>query len=234
MPQPTVSIIIPTFNEEKALPATLNSIVDQAHAAHEIIIIDGGSQDNTHAIVQQWMQKLPNITFFLSPQKGRSEQMNLGASKATGDWLLFSHADTLLPKNAIVNIQSQSASTMAGCFKQQFSESNIFLSFISCLHNFRCELTHIMYGDQSIFIRRKTFVDIKGYQTGHMEDIKLSENILSLTKPALLNDYVVTDSRKFKQRGVLRSLLDVVIIITCYQCNKPIPNISQSFFSDIR
>lgn len=235
VPLSRVSIVIPTLNEEKALPATLSQLLLQTQAAYEVIIVDGGSQDATCAIAQQWANKLPHVTLLHSATKGRAVQMNMGAAIASGDWLLFLHADTLLPINALASIQAQSSSSvLAGCFKQLFSGANVLLNIISGLHNFRCKLTHIMYGDQSIFVRLNTFKRLQGYSEGHMEDIKFSEDLLTLTDPILLDDYVVTDSRKFKQRGVIRSFMDVVIIVSCYQLKKPIPNFSQSFFSEIR
>lgn len=228
----TVSIIIPTLNEEKSITKTLSSISQQTQQPIEVIIVDGESTDNTCQMVSQYNW----VTLIQSHHRGRAQQMNTGANHAKGDWLLFLHADTLLPINGIAAISqlNNNAYVTAGCFTHQFSSSHCFLSIISWLHNFRCRITRIMYGDQSIFCRRKTFYSVGGYPEKIMEDIRFSEKILETHPPVLLDNQVITASRKFEQRGIIRSFLDVIIIICCYQLGRPIPNISKSFFSEIR
>ena len=93
-----ISIIIPVLNEERALPATLQQVFSQA-GEFEVIVIDGGSTDKTIDIVSQ-----DNRIQFHTAPAGRASQMNAGAEQATGDWLLFLHADTLLPKDALSSI----------------------------------------------------------------------------------------------------------------------------------
>ena len=229
-----VSIIIPMLNEELAILATLESIKNQSSAPYEVIIVDSNSTDRSCEIVRSWQDKIPNLKLLNSKQKGRGEQMNMGAASATGDWLLFNHADTLLPINAVQSIQALQEKVSAGCFKQNFSNPTLLLGIISRMHNLRCRITRIMYGDQSLFVRRTLFHVLGGYKAELIEDVKISEAILSKTKPYLLKDIVITDSRKFKQRGVLRSLLDVIKIVYSYHRHKEIPESSKSFFLNIR
>jgi glycosyltransferase involved in cell wall biosynthesis len=98
----TISIIIPTLNEEKALPATLQNIVECAPGC-EVIVVDGGSADRTRDIVQEFTA-MPVL--WLDAPKGRGNQMNAGAARASGDVLLFLHADTCLPPQASTLIEN--------------------------------------------------------------------------------------------------------------------------------
>lgn len=231
---PKISIIIPMLNEEKVLPATLACISAQTSSAFELIIVDGMSNDRSCEIAQQWQDKIPRLTLLHAKKRGRGEQMNRGAASARGEWLLFSHADTLLPATAIESIESLSESVQAGCFHQAFSEPTILLRIISWMHNIRCRITGVMYGDQSMFVRRDRFHALKGFKAELIEDVKFSDALLTITQPVLLNETVLTDSRKFKQRGVLHSLWDVVKIVHNYHQHKTIPDSSKSFFSNIR
>ena len=96
-----LSVIIPTLNEEKALPETLGTLFEQT-TDEEVIVVDGGSTDDTKNICAQF----PAITF-ISSKKGRAAQLNTGARAAHGDILLFLHADTLLPEHALCDIKQQ-------------------------------------------------------------------------------------------------------------------------------
>jgi len=115
-----ISIIIPTFNEEKVLPETLYHLLRQP-GDFEIIVVDGGSIDHTCEIVR----REPRVRLLTAP-KGRASQMNTGAQHASGDWLLFRHADTLLQKGARARLHAleTDATVQAGGLLHQFSGTN--------------------------------------------------------------------------------------------------------------
>ncbi len=225
-----LSIIIPTLNEEKALPQTLNILLKQANT-EEIIVVDGGSTDNTKNICA----KFPGIKF-INSSKGRARQMNAAAKIANGDTLLFLHADTHLPKHALctINAQINQAGHKAGGFKHSFGKKDWRLRLISFLDNRRCQKTRIIYGDQAMFIKRSLFNQLKGFpDVTIMEDIHFCEKLLKHTAPVIINDCVITDPRKFIKMGIWRSLYRVAAIQTRHELKLPVAN-NHPFFSEIR
>lgn len=222
-----ISIIIPCYNEEKALPTTLARIFEQ-NGDYEIIVADGGSTDRTREIVQFHLG-----VRWLNAPKGRATQMNAGAGLAKGEWLLFLHADTLLPPDGLRRIAALDENVLAGGFHQRFSGNDWRLRFISFLHNQRCKRTRIFYGDQAMFVRGKVFEQLGGFPPVCMlEDVLFSEKLVAATRPLLLDAEVITDSRKFVKMGILRSFGRVFIIMLCYELGLPLP--AQKFFSDVR
>jgi len=224
-----ISIIIPTLNEEVALPATITNIFNQA-GDYEVIIVDGGSDDDTVVIAS----KNASIKLITAP-KGRASQMNAGAAISNGEWLLFLHADTLLPDNALLTISSLESehAIQAGGFHHQFSGKTLGLRFISWLHNLRCKRTKVFYGDQAMFVRKDMFKKLGGFPNKSMlEDLLFGEQLLKATKPLLLNDYVVTDSRKFEKNGTLKGLWQITLILTFHELGLGIP--AQRFFTAVR
>ena len=222
-----ISIIIPVLNEERALPATLQHVFSQA-GEFEVIVVDGGSTDNTLAIVSQDSR----IQLFTAAT-GRASQMNAGAQHASGDWLLFLHADTLLPRNALLSIEQLSPEHQAGGFKHRFSGHAWNLRLISWMHNFRCRWTRIFYGDQAMFVRRELFTELGMFPNEPMlEDLLFSEQLVKVTRPVILDSYVITESRKFEQNGVWLSFWRVLLILASHELHLPIP--AKKFFANVR
>ena len=165
-----VSVVVPTYNEEQAVPHTLDSLLRQ-EGAFEVILVDGGSHDRTWAIAEFYgfvdgmedrsasRPLSPSLCGergsndgsrrMLTASKGRASQMNAGAKAASGEWLLFLHADTVLPLGAIrrLNEMQSEQAIQAGGFMHQFSGSDWRLKLISFLDNIRCRRSRIIYGD---------------------------------------------------------------------------------------
>lgn len=225
-----ISIIIPVLNEERALPATLQRVfAQQADAvSYEVIVVDGGSTDATADIVA----REPGIAWLVA-ETGRARQMNAGAHRAGGDWLLFLHADTLLPDDALQTISALPADVQAGGFTHRFSGSARGLRLVSWLHNFRCRRTHVFYGDQAMFVRRQLFFELGLFPDEPiLEDLLFGEKLASATRPVMLDSTVITDSRKFEQKGVWLSLMRVLLILISHELRLPIP--ARRFFANIR
>ena len=223
-----ISVIIPVYNEEKALPATLRSLLAQP-GDYEIAVVDGGSTDRTREIVESL-----RITL-LTSSKGRATQMNAGAKEARGEWLLFLHADTLLPAGALarLNAMEGDARVQAGGFLHQFSGGDWRLRLISFLDNFRCVRSRIIYGDQAMFVRRALFEELGGFPDQPiLEDVAFCEKLIRVTEPLLLAPPVITDSRKFVKMGVWKSFVRVLLIILHAQFRLPV--LPRVFFQDIR
>lgn len=224
-----ISVIIPAYNEEKALPATLRALLPQ-HGDFETIVVDGGSRDRTIEIASQ-----SSAVQVMTASKGRAVQMNAGAKRATGEWLLFLHADTVLPDGAIqrlLDLESDAA-VQAGGFMHQFSGDDWRLKAISFLDNFRCLRSRIIYGDQALFVRRALFEQLGGFPNQPiLEDVAFCERLIKVTTPLLLSPPVVTDARKFLKMGVWRSFFRVLLIILHVEFRLPV--LPRVFFQDIR
>jgi rSAM/selenodomain-associated transferase 2 len=233
-----ISVVIPTYNEEKALPKTLQALFSQP-GSFETILVDGGSTDRTRAVVADHISLtqhsvLSTIQLITAP-KGRASQMNAGAMEAKGEWLLFLHADTILPDGAIqrLNDMETDQSIQAGGFMHQFSGGDWRLKFISFLDNFRCARSRIIYGDQALFVRRALFEQLGGFPNQPiLEDVAFCERLIKVTTPLLLSPPVVTDARKFIKMGIWRSFVRVLLIILHVEYRLPV--LPRTFFQDVR
>ena len=224
-----ISVIIPAYQEEKALPATLRSLLAQP-GEYEVIVVDGGSTDRTRGIVLAE----PRARLFMAP-KGRAAQMNAGARQARGEWLLFLHADTHLPDGALDRLNRMEGETViqAGGFHHRFSGGDWRLRLISFLDNFRCVRSRIIYGDQAMFVRRSLFERLGGFpEQPILEDVDFCEKLVGVTEPVLLRPPVVTDSRKFVAMGIWKSFALVLLIILHAQFRLPV--LPRAFFQDVR
>jgi rSAM/selenodomain-associated transferase 2 len=224
-----ISVIVPAYNEEKALPETLRCLFAQP-GDYEVIVVDGGSRDRTRGIVRAE----PRARLLTAP-KGRAAQMNAGAGEAKGEWLLFLHADTRMPDGALVwlNQMEDEERVQAGGFLHRFSGGDWRLRLISWLDNFRCVRSRIIYGDQAMFVRRALFEQLGGFPDQPiLEDVAFCERLIRVTKPVLLRPPVVTDSRKFVKMGVWKSFARVLLIILHAQFRLPV--LPRAFFSDVR
>lgn len=196
------SIIIPALNEAEKIVATLAPLQLLRQQGHEVILCDGGSCDETVALAQ------PLVDYIVSSERGRSLQMNNGAAQATGDLLLFLHADTQLPANAAQLIESALHKKSWGRFDVRLSGTHPLLRVIEFMMNWRSRLTGICTGDQALFIRQELFRAAGGFpEIALMEDIALSKRLKPHSRPACIATPVITSSRRWERYGILRTVV---------------------------
>ncbi len=199
----TLSVIVPTLNEERYIGATLEVLQLLRQRDVEILVVDGGSADDTIAIAT------PLSDAVIEAPRGRAVQMNAGAAQAIGDVLLFLHADTRLPPNGDQLILDGLA--RSGCdwgrFDVTLTGHHPLLSAVAWLMNRRSRLTGIITGDQAMFVRRHAFQSCGGFpDVALMEDIAISCALKWLGPPLCLSDRVVTSARHWNQRGAVRTI----------------------------
>jgi rSAM/selenodomain-associated transferase 2 len=198
-----VSVIIPVLNEAPGIAATLAPLQDARRKGHEVILVDGGSTDGT----PEQARSLADLV--ISSPAGRACQMNTGARAASGEVLWFLHADTLAPFDAIEDINAALADGRHcwGRFDVQLSGSSRAFRIIEKAMNLRSALTRIATGDQGIFVTRKAFETVSGFEEiPLMEDIALSKGLRDLSAPACLGTRLVTSSRRWEQNGIVRTV----------------------------
>jgi len=208
-----VSIIVPTFNEADNIVATLQPLQSLRQQGHEIIIADGGSDDATIKLAR------PLADHAINSARGRGRQMNSGAQQAGGDVLLFLHADTLLPDNAIDLIQQGLQTKSWGRFDVQLTGRQPLLRIIELMMNWRSRITGIATGDQAIFIKRELFNNIGGYaDIALMEDIAISKTLRHHSRPACIKKKLTTSSRRWEQYGILKTVILMWRLRLAYYC----------------
>ena len=199
----TLSVIIPTLNEEQTIRATLARL--QHPAFSEVLVVDGGSRDGTLAHVAA---AVPTAKILTAPA-GRAHQMNAGAAAAKGDVLLFLHADTLLPRTAAEDILTALADPqgVGGRFDARLLPDRGLLWLVGRMMSWRARLTGIATGDQAIFVRRKVFEAIGGFpDIPIMEDVAFSARLKQAGRVVALRSCVVTSARRWERHGVLRTI----------------------------
>ena len=201
-PPRTVGVILPVLNEAGILETALTEILKQA--PDEIIVVDGGSRDATRDVVRNH----PRIRL-LETERGRAAQMNAGAAEARSDILLFLHADTRLPPQALSHVRAAiQAGHLWGRFDVRLDGARPAYRVIERFMNLRSALTGIATGDQAIFVRRDAFERLGGYAPiALMEDIELSARLKRRQRPARVRAPVVTSARRWEQHGILRTVL---------------------------
>ncbi|WP_245800831.1 TIGR04283 family arsenosugar biosynthesis glycosyltransferase [Vreelandella utahensis] len=198
-----ISIIIPVLNEAGGIGATLAALQPLRGVGCELILADGGSDDGTREaaghLCDLWIE---------APQ-GRANQMNAGAAAASGELLLFLHADTRLPVDALAWLERFAASDrLWGRFDVRLSGNRPLFRVIAWFMNQRSRLTGVATGDQAIVVRRTVFERVGGYESiPLMEDVALSKTLRRHSRPYCIWASVITDSRRWEVNGAWRTIV---------------------------
>ena len=198
-----LSIIIPTLDEAATLEGALAALAPLRAAGHQVIVVDGHSGDDSLALAQ------PRADLAFAAPRGRAAQMNAGAARASGDVLLFLHADSRLPAFADATIATAiSHGALWGRFDVTIEGRARLLKVIAATMNARSRWSGIATGDQGIFVDRALFARVGGYAAiPLMEDVALSKTLKRHAgRPACLTARVVTSGRRWESRGPWRTI----------------------------
>jgi len=194
-----LSVVIPALNEAGVIRAALEALAPLRARGHEVIVADGGSEDDTAQIAAALCDSV------VLAARGRAAQMNAGAAAAGGDGFVFLHADTRLPALADELIFNSLQTHLWGRFDVEIDSRDWMLKAVAWAMNLRSRLTGIATGDQAIFVRREAF---RGFpEIALMEDIAFSTAMKRLGPPACRRETVLTSGRRWESRGVLRTIL---------------------------
>jgi rSAM/selenodomain-associated transferase 2 len=198
-----LTIIMPVLNEGERIVAALESVADLRARGTEVIVVDGGSRDVT---VHRARLGADHV---LSAHQGRALQMNAGAERASGDVLLFLHADTRLPAGAdrvVLNGLERSGRAW-GRFDVKIDSRSPLLSLVALMMSLRSRLSGIATGDQAIFVCRAAFQTVGGFPAiGLMEDIALCKQLKTVSRPLCLRESVITSGRRWEKSGVFNTI----------------------------
>ena len=199
-----LSVVMPALNEAAGMAAALQALAPLAARGAQLLVADGGSVDDTVSLAQAGGAQV------IGAPRGRALQMNAGAQQASGDILLFLHADTRLPLDADRLIAQAIANgpQVWGRFDVRIEGKPRMLRVIAAFMNRRSRWTGIATGDQALFMTRAAFDAVGGFPAQPlMEDIEISKRLLKLSRPACLRARVVTSGRRWETRGVWRTVL---------------------------
>jgi rSAM/selenodomain-associated transferase 2 len=224
---PWLSVVIPALDEAQNLARLLPDLLGRAPGV-EVVVVDGGSRDGTPAVAAA----TPGARLLRSP-RGRARQMNAGARAASGQVLLFLHADTRPPAgfDAALREALVDPAVVGGRFDVSFDNPRPAFRVIAALMNARSRWTGIATGDQAIFLRRTAFEALGGYpEIPLMEDVELSRRLKRLGRLAPLRLRVTTAARKWEREGVARTILLMWALRFLHWCGVPAARLHRWYY----
>ncbi len=215
--RPSISVIIPVFNEAERLPLLLAAL--QKEPLQEIIVVDGGSSDQTMEVAKTFP------VCVLSGPRGRAFQMNLGASRARGDILLFLHSDSMVPSGLGLSIREvlSRPGVSLGAFGLTLDQRGWWLEQVTRWANWRARVLGWPYGDQGLFLDRGFFQQVGGFKPlPIMEDYELVRVCKKRGSIAVASQSISTSARRWRQLGVVRTTIINQAMVLGYRVGLPI------------
>ena len=225
MPAP-VSIIIPTLNSADCLPATLSALSEGVHAGliRELILVDGGSTDQTCALAEAVGAEV------IASAAGRGQQLALGADQARGDWLMFLHADSVLEADwsAQVRLHLGDYPQKAGYFRLAFDTAGFPARWTAAWANLRARLFGLPYGDQGLLIAREHYRTVGGFDAiPLMEDVAMARKLHRQMRP--VRACITTSAARYRARGWLRQGAGNLLTLLRYFLGSPPETLARSY-----
>ena len=222
---PLVSIVVPMRNEIGAIEGLLSHLGGWRALGCEVVIVDGQSSDGSAEAARAAGFGV------IDSAPGRARQMNEGARAALGSMLLFLHADTTLPPNALDEIARVRGDGIGwGRFDVRIAGKPFMLRLVAAMINVRSRLTGIATGDQAIFVARDLFKAVGGFPDQPlMEDIEISHRLRAHARPACLSARVTTSGRRWESRGVWRTILLMWRLRRAYWRGVPAEVLAQAY-----
>jgi rSAM/selenodomain-associated transferase 2 len=225
------SVIIPVLRESSLISQTIDHVYDASAGFDlEVIVVDGDDKGQTISAI-----KNREVIKILSP-KGRGKQMNKGASVASGEILLFLHADTELPEQAFktISLVMEGEQYAGGAFDLGIKSDRAVFRLIEKLVNIRTRLTRVPYGDQAIFIRKGIFFKVNGFrEIPVMEDVELMRHIKKLgSEVCIVPQRVKTSPRRWEKEGVVFCTLRNWALISLYSLGVRPDKLVKSYYRD--
>lgn len=208
----TVSVIIPTFHEQSQIADTIANI--RSLGESEIIVVDGRSQDDT-------LHQARCADRVLSSQPGRARQMNLGATHASGDVYVFLHADCRLEMGALQRVRKvlTCPDIVAGCFSMCVQKSGTAYRMIDAWAGFRARVLGSMYGDQGLFLRKRTFEALGGFpKVPFLEDVLISQMLCNLGRIVVIPERIYVSPRRWEKTGIIRQTIRNWTLVALARC----------------
>lgn len=200
---PCLSVILPVLNEAQGIRAVLEPLQALRALGHELILVDGGSEDGTTALVPDLVDRR------LQAPRGRALQMRAGAEQARGEWLWFLHGDTRVNAAAVAALLRTVEDPEAcwGRFDVRLAGQAWPFRVIERCMNLRSRLSGIATGDQALFMRRDLYQRLGGWpRIPIMEDVAMSRSLRALARPRCLREPVQTSSRRWERHGILATV----------------------------
>ncbi len=222
-------MIVPMLNEESAIAGTLRALRTGAPDA-ECVVVDGGSADRSVEVAR------PLCDLLITAERGRAAQMNAGAARARGEVLAFVHADTIVPPTFARDIDAALADSRAvgGRFDLRLDDPHPLCALIGLLINVRSRITRTATGDQAIFVRRSVFEQLGGFLPIPIcEDLDFARRMKCAGRIACVRTKVVTSARRWRERGIIRTVLTMWTIRALYLVGVPPARLAR-LYADVR
>lgn len=223
-----ISVIIPTLNEALILNQTLTEIT--RHSPHEVIVADGGSQDGTLDIAEKFGPRI------VTSPPGRAQQMNAGAEIATGDILLFLHADSRVDAKSYLKMVDvmQQGNALGGAFSLSIESEKPSLRLISTLATLRSKYLNLVYGDQAIFVKTPVFREMGCFSSIPIcEDLDFFKRLKQKGPIVLLEEKALTSARRWRTEGIVFTTFRNMVIAGLFLLGFP-PRILSKWYLVIR
>ena len=224
-----VSVIVPAWNDRVSLACLLPALV-RLKGLHEVIVADASPHSATAESA-----RTAGVIYLRAPQPNRGAQMNLAAENATGDVLIFHHADSILTLAHLAAIERalRDPETIGGAFYRKFDGRHPRLRWLEVAGRFLTRHGGIFFGDQSVFVRRETFRALGGFAPiPLMEDVEFSRRLRRSGRVAVLDPPLQSSHRRHLERGPWRTSLQNGLFIVLYKCGLSPADLHRRYYRD--